>query len=73
MYNEKKELEALNRDNSIFEIKNSSYKNEIANKLLNDNLGTEIHRILNNPIKVSRFKLFMFNIKKTLKKILDSL
>ena len=73
MYNESKELEEFNKEKIVLEAKNSSYQNDIANKLINENLGIEIHQTLSNPIKITKFQIFMFKIKKIISLIINTL
>lgn len=73
MYDIQKEFKESEKENKIFEVKNESYQNDIANKLITGGLGSEIKFILNNPIKISRFKIFKFKIKSFIKNIIDVL
>lgn len=73
MYDIQKEFKESEKENKVFEVKNESYQNDIANKLITGGLGSEIKFILNNPIKISRFKIFKFKIKSFIKNIIDVL
>lgn len=73
MYDIQKEFKESEKENKVFEVKNESYQNDIANKLITGGLGSEIKFILNNPIKISRLKIFKFKIKSFIKNIIDVL
>lgn len=67
-----KELKELNKDNLIFDKKNESIKNKLAFDLENG-LGCEIINAIREPIKISKFRFFMFKLKKLINKIFNSL
>ena len=70
---EEQEVKKIKEDEAIFNIKNESYKNELANKLINGSMGYEIKNTINNPIKITRFKIFKFRFKRLINKIIDSI
>lgn len=73
MYNISKELEEAEVEQKAFEIKNAAYQNDIARKLSIGGLGDEIRQTLNNPVKITKFKLFKIKVKNFIKNIIDVL
>ena len=72
MDSEKQELKELEKDNAIFEIKNSAFQSELSRQLING-LGDEILKTITNPIKISKFKLFKHKITNLINKIAEVL
>jgi hypothetical protein len=73
MENKNKELEELDKESKLFEVKNSAYQNDIARKLSEGNLGNEIKEALRNPIKIKRSMVVKDKIKKFIDLILEVL
>jgi len=73
MYNEKKELDELQIESKVLEIKTEAYKNSIVEKLENQNFGDEIRHTLRNPIIITKFQLFKMKLKNFKDRLLDVL
>jgi hypothetical protein len=73
MYNEKKELEALKMEQEISKVQTEAYKDNMVDSLIRRNLGNEIKNTLNNPIKITRFKLFKIRLSGFFKNLFDVL
>jgi hypothetical protein len=73
MYNEKKELEALKMEQEISNVQTEAYKDNMVDNLIRRNLGNEIKNTLNNPIKITRFKLFKIRLGGFFKNLFDVL
>lgn len=72
IYNASQELEGLKTDIHTFEIKNEAMKEQLANDLIT-NLGSSIKETLNNPIKLTRFDMFKYKIKKIFNTLIEIL
>ena len=68
-----KELKGLENEKSILPTQVDVYKNAFADKLVYGKLGDEIKNTLKNPVKISRWQIFIMKYKNFINRLMEIL